>query len=190
MAAGTYYLKVLTHTNSFVASKFTATVEVTTQSGRRLSSRRFLSCGPGATLPWRGFYAGYVAGYNEASMPSRRISVPETVVTLTVRNQMLRGVLHTPEGAGSAPAVLWLHGLFGHRIEAHRLFVEGARRLAERGIASLRFDFCGSARATGSWSMPRLPRAWKTPGTPSPSCASKRGWTPTASRCWVLASNT
>jgi pimeloyl-ACP methyl ester carboxylesterase len=48
--------------------------------------------------------------------------------------------------------VLWLHGFFGHRLEAHRLFVEGARRLAKRGIASIRFDFRGSGESDGEFS--------------------------------------
>jgi hypothetical protein len=79
--------------------------------------------------------------------------MPESFVTFTVENQTVRGVLHLPDGAtGPVPAVLWLHGFFGHRMEAHRLFVDGARRLARRGIASLRFDFRGCGESDGDFS--------------------------------------
>jgi pimeloyl-ACP methyl ester carboxylesterase len=47
--------------------------------------------------------------------------------------------------------VLWLHGFAGHRIESRRLFVEGARRLAEAGFASLRFDFGGCGESDGDF---------------------------------------
>lgn len=79
--------------------------------------------------------------------------MPESFVTFTVENQTVRGVLHLPEtGGASVPAVLWLHGFFGHRLEAHRLFVDGARRLAKHGIASLRFDFRGCGESDGDFS--------------------------------------
>jgi pimeloyl-ACP methyl ester carboxylesterase len=78
--------------------------------------------------------------------------VPETFVTFAVGGQTVRGVLHTPETETPAPAVLWLHGFFGHRGETHRLFVEGARRLAKLGIASLRFDFRGCGDSDGEFS--------------------------------------
>ncbi|MNS39152.1 fermentation/respiration switch protein [compost metagenome] len=75
--------------------------------------------------------------------------MPETFVTFEVDQQTVRGVLHTPETGGPAPAVLWLHGFFGHRMEGRRIFVEGARRLAKRGIASLRIDFRGAGESDG-----------------------------------------
>lgn len=75
----------------------------------------------------------------------------ETPVAFTVAGQTVRGMLHTPDGEAPAPAVLWLHGFTGHRNEAHRLFVDAARRLAERGIASLRFDFRGCGESDGDF---------------------------------------
>lgn len=76
----------------------------------------------------------------------------ETFVTFNVGNQTVRGMLHLPDSAEAVPAVLWLHGYFGDRGEAHRMYVEGARRLAERGIASLRFDFRGCGDSDGEFS--------------------------------------
>nr|WP_269433402.1 alpha/beta fold hydrolase [Limnochorda pilosa] len=61
----------------------------------------------------------------------------------------MRGVLHLPEGPGPHPAVLCLHGLGGHRIEAHRLFVKLARSLADHDLAALRIDFRGAGESDG-----------------------------------------
>lgn len=72
--------------------------------------------------------------------------------SFVVGGQTVRGSLHLPEsGAGPAPAVVWLHGFRGNRNEAHRLFVDGARRLAKHGIASLRFDFRGCGESDGDF---------------------------------------
>lgn len=69
-----------------------------------------------------------------------------------VDGQTVRGTLHLPETAtGPVPAVLWLHGFRGNRTEAHRLFLDGARRLAKLGIASLRFDFRGCGESDGDF---------------------------------------
>lgn len=73
----------------------------------------------------------------------------EAYVELTNYGETIRGVLHLPEGEGPHPAVLFLHGLGGHRIEAHRLFVKAARNLAARGIGALRIDFRGAGESDG-----------------------------------------
>ncbi|MBC7287937.1 MAG: alpha/beta fold hydrolase [Armatimonadetes bacterium] len=49
------------------------------------------------------------------------------------------------------PAVLMCHGFTGHRIEAHRLFVEAAQAFAASGVAALRFDFRGSGESQGAF---------------------------------------
>src|SRR5579864_8279648 len=68
--------------------------------------------------------------------------------------KMLRGVLHRPSDAAgrSLPAVVMFHGFTGNRMEAHWIFVKCARNLAQAGIASLRFDFCGSGESDGEFS--------------------------------------
>ena len=60
---------------------------------------------------------------------------------------LLRGVLNVPDGA--AAAVVFAHGWSGYRCGPHRMFVNAARRFAEEGIASLRFDFRGRGDSDG-----------------------------------------
>ena len=71
------------------------------------------------------------------------------------QGEVLRGALHLPaevsRGRRKVPAVLMCHGLTGHRIEAHRLFVKASRAFAAAGIASLRFDFRGSGESDGDF---------------------------------------
>lgn len=73
----------------------------------------------------------------------------ETWVELSNYGETIRGMLHRPVGAGPHPAVLFLHGLGGNRIEANRLFVRAARILAKQGIAALRIDFRGAGESDG-----------------------------------------
>ncbi|HUO57746.1 MAG TPA: alpha/beta fold hydrolase [bacterium] len=75
----------------------------------------------------------------------------EKPVSFRVNGQKIAGVLHLPEGPGRRPAVVFLHGFGGNRMEAHRLFVKTARSLAEKNIASLRFDFRGSGESEGNF---------------------------------------
>jgi len=63
----------------------------------------------------------------------------------------LRGMLHSPDGAGPHPCVMLCHGFTGHRIEAHFLFVKLARQFARSGLAALRFDFAGSGESDGEF---------------------------------------
>lgn len=67
--------------------------------------------------------------------------------------QVLAGSLEVPARAPAAPApaVLLCHGFSGHKAEDGRLFVRLARALADRGIASLRFDFRGSGDSDGDF---------------------------------------
>lgn len=73
----------------------------------------------------------------------------ERPVTFNVGRQQVVGMFHRPAGRGPFPAVLFLHGFTGSKIEAHRLFVETARALAAAGIAALRFDFRGCGDSAG-----------------------------------------
>lgn len=70
-------------------------------------------------------------------------------VTFQNRGQKIFGMLHIPESPHQPPfpALVMLHGFTGHKIEPHQLFVRAARRFAEEGILTLRFDFrcCGDS---------------------------------------------
>src|SRR6201997_5559743 len=66
----------------------------------------------------------------------------------------LRGMIHRPAKARSrrgTPAVIFLHGFTGDRMESHWIFVKCARALARVGVASLRFDFYGSGESEGEF---------------------------------------
>jgi uncharacterized protein len=75
----------------------------------------------------------------------------ETPVVFECRGQQLVGMLHLPAGRGRYPVALLIHGFTGTKVETHRLFVRLARVLAERGIASLRFDCRGSGDSAGEF---------------------------------------
>jgi alpha-beta hydrolase superfamily lysophospholipase len=61
------------------------------------------------------------------------------------------GVIHQPKEKKTVPAVLFCHGLAGHKIGKHRMYVILAELLAKRGIASLRFDFRGCGDSEGNF---------------------------------------
>jgi uncharacterized protein len=79
----------------------------------------------------------------------------ETFVEFRNRTgKRLRGMIHRPMRARSrrgTPAVIFLHGFTGDRMESHWIFVKCARALAKAGIASLRFDFYGSGESEGEF---------------------------------------
>lgn len=66
----------------------------------------------------------------------------------------LRGVLSAPDRAKAA--VVFVHGWSGYRCGPHRMFVNAARRFAENGIASLRFDLRGRGDSEGDASAADL----------------------------------
>jgi dipeptidyl aminopeptidase/acylaminoacyl peptidase len=74
----------------------------------------------------------------------------ETPVTFASDGFQLIGMLHTPDCAPNpAPAVLFLHGFTGTKVEPHRIFVKTAREFVKRGFTALRFDFRGSGDSGG-----------------------------------------
>ncbi len=79
----------------------------------------------------------------------------ESFVQFENRSQKwLRGMIHRPAALRSrrgGPGVVLLHGFTGDRMESHWLFVKCSRALALSGIASLRFDFCGSGESEGEF---------------------------------------
>ena len=78
----------------------------------------------------------------------------ETPVVFDSKGQQIVGMLHVPNGRGRFPGALLLHGFTGTKTESHRMFVKLSRRLAEHGIASLRFDFRGSGDSAGEFEEP------------------------------------
>ena len=74
----------------------------------------------------------------------------------------LMATLDLPESVGSVgartgaqaprvPGVLFCHGFTGHRIESRRLFARTGARLADAGIACLRFDHRGCGESEGDF---------------------------------------
>ncbi len=62
----------------------------------------------------------------------------------------LSGILHIPDkGKKPYPGVVMFHGFGGNKSESHFIFTKTARRLAEKGIGVLRFDFMGSGDSEG-----------------------------------------
>jgi dienelactone hydrolase len=75
----------------------------------------------------------------------------ETPVTCESGRYILRGTLHMPErhGAEKLPCVILFHGFCDDRDEINFVHVELSRRLCEKGIASVRFDFAGNGESDG-----------------------------------------
>ena len=71
----------------------------------------------------------------------------EQPVEFTSDGLQLYGILNAP--AGATRGVVLVHGWSGYRIGPHRMLVEMARRLAAKGIASLRFDLRGRGDSEG-----------------------------------------
>lgn len=68
------------------------------------------------------------------------------------QGQKIFGVVHRPLTDMPCPAVLMCHGFAGHKIGKNKLYVSLSEKLAELGIASLRFDFRGSGDSEGDFS--------------------------------------
>ncbi|GIQ69329.1 alpha/beta fold hydrolase [Xylanibacillus composti] len=76
----------------------------------------------------------------------------EHFIELEDNEGRLAGVLHLPkQAAGPSPAVVYCPGKNGERYEVHRLAVKFARRLAEKGIAFLRYDYYGMGLSDGHY---------------------------------------
>ncbi|HEX3046994.1 MAG TPA: alpha/beta fold hydrolase [Bacillota bacterium] len=75
----------------------------------------------------------------------------QQIVELVVEGKKLRGMYHCPEAAPGKiyPTVILYHGLFGSKLEPHRIFLKLSRQLEAKGIATLRFDFSGSGESDG-----------------------------------------
>ncbi|HOX08539.1 MAG TPA: alpha/beta fold hydrolase [Planctomycetota bacterium] len=76
----------------------------------------------------------------------------EIPLRIAMKGGFLAATLHIPAGRAPRsgwPSVLMSHGFTGNRIETHFLFVKASRAFAEKGFASLRFDFRGSGESSG-----------------------------------------
>ena len=74
----------------------------------------------------------------------------EQYVECKSRGLTLRGMMHIPDGhGGNVPFVILFHGFCDDRNEINFVPTELSRRMCERGIASVRFDFAGSGESDG-----------------------------------------
>lgn len=74
----------------------------------------------------------------------------EQYVECKSRGLTLRGMLHIPDQhAGKIPFVILFHGFCDDRNEINFVHTELSRRLCEKGIGSVRFDFAGSGESDG-----------------------------------------
>jgi dienelactone hydrolase len=91
--------------------------------------------------------------------PSADAKVRHTFVWIPAGDHRIPGILALPKAGGAArsyPAVLMLHGFASHKDEVGDMYLREARRLAARGIASLRIDFAG----TGDSEQPYTANTW------------------------------
>jgi len=76
----------------------------------------------------------------------------EEPVTITCLGKRLYGILHVPENRGACPGVvIMVTGGPQTRYGSHRLYVQLARFLCERGIAVFRFDYEGMGDSEGEF---------------------------------------
>ncbi len=95
-------------------------------------------------------------------------SFVETPTAIPIGTGQLIAVMHLPSDPSKrVPGVVFCHGFTGNKFESHRLFIAIARRLAERGIASLRFDYRGSGDSSGEFSDMTLATLKEDVGTAS-----------------------
>lgn len=73
------------------------------------------------------------------------------MVEFTNHGTKIFGIIHRPIGEEKPPVVVFCHGLAGHKIGKHRMYVQLAENLSHVGIASFRFDFRGSGDSEGGF---------------------------------------
>lgn len=84
--------------------------------------------------------------------------VTEREVHFIIEGERINGILTRPESSECpVPAIVLLHGFLGHMNDLlvygseESLYEMTARLFAEKGLASLRFDFRGSGSSDGEW---------------------------------------
>lgn len=77
-------------------------------------------------------------------------------IILQNHGQKIFCMFHKPLHLKKYPAVLFCHGLGGHKIGRYRIYVELAEILSSKGIATLRMDFRGSGDSEGDFASMTL----------------------------------
>jgi uncharacterized protein len=77
-------------------------------------------------------------------------------ITLTNQGEKIFCIFHKPMDVKNYPVVLFCHGLGGHKVGRYRVYVELAKLLSSKGIASLRMDFRGSGDSEGDFASMTL----------------------------------
>jgi len=75
----------------------------------------------------------------------------EKPVIVPYNGQNMIGILHIPDENRKNAWVIMIHGIGDTKSEHHRMFVKIARRLAKRGIGSLRIDLLGYGDSEGEF---------------------------------------
>ena len=100
-------------------------------------------------------YGGIVAPWKPGTVASYRASARDLAISSPFG--AIAATLTTPQGLARPPIVLVLHGYEGNRNETvvaqtgERMFERTARLFAEKGLATLRFDFINSGQSPGRW---------------------------------------
>jgi len=75
----------------------------------------------------------------------------EKPVIVPYEGQNMIGILHVPDKSMHNAWVIMVHGIGDTKSENHRMFVKIARRLAKKGIGSLRIDLLGYGDSEGEF---------------------------------------
>jgi uncharacterized protein len=77
------------------------------------------------------------------------MALSEEPIRFASRARELSGILHAPASGGARAAVLVVHPFAEEKKFSHRVLVELARALAEKNVATLRFDLSGEGDSSG-----------------------------------------
>lgn len=75
----------------------------------------------------------------------------EKPVVITHNNQNMIGMLHEASDKKTSPWIIMIQGIGDAKAEKHRMFIKIGRRLANKGINSLRIDLLGYGDSEGDF---------------------------------------